>query len=186
MERRIDGKKNRKGFVLMEMMIAVFIFALITTAIVGVFIVSYKSQEVSKTAQQDLENVRVAMESMAKNIRMSTLDEGDEDSLFIYNYSQSKCISYQIKTDEDDSSLKTLEYAEERISRLDSEGNLRNCQTVLLGAEFSSLISRSKLSYAHFEVRKTSGSEAGKVSIVLTLENNATPFETSVSLRDYN
>jgi prepilin-type N-terminal cleavage/methylation domain-containing protein len=185
MERRIKIE-HREGFVLIEMMVALFIFSLITTAIVGVFIVSYKSQQFSKTAQQDLENVRVAMELMAKNIRMSTLDEGNDSSIYIYNYSQGKCIGYRMRENVTDSSKKSLEYAEERIDRLDSDGNIENCESVLINSDFSSLTSDSKLSSVYFKVRKTSVSEMGKVTIVMILDNNSTPFETTVSLRDYN
>lgn len=179
------GKKY-SGFVLMEMMVALFIFALMITTIVGVFIAAYKSQQVSKISQQDMENVRVAMENMAKNIRMSTLDEGDGDELYIYNYSQGKCIGYKIENHPEDSSKKTLEFSEARINRLDLDGNLNNCRTILFNTEFSSLISSSQLSYAQFTVQKTGPTQAGKVTTVFTLDSNSTTFETSVSLRDYN
>lgn len=189
-------KKEKKGFVLMEMLIAIFVFALIITSVVGVFVSSYKSQESTQEKQRDLENVRIAMETMAKNIRTSSLDYpssvGGSREIYIYDYSQEKCIGY--KFSDTGSGTRTLEFKELDISRLDtSDSSIINCRTELSSVSFSDFLSDTELADGRFIVRKTlqETSESandgymGKVTIVMRIENEKFPFETSVSLRDY-
>lgn len=185
----------------MEMIVALFIFVLIITTIVAVFVSSYRSQNYSQDVQESLENIRVSMEAMAKNIRTSNLDYpvssgsvNETDDIYIYDYSQGKCIGYRFSND--GSGEKILEFVEEEMSRLNSAGtDIINCRDELQSGTFNNFIGDTSLYDGKFYVRDTaqeSDPEAnsndgynGQVTIVIQLEEGSSPFETSVSLRDY-
>lgn len=63
-------KKTEKGFSLIELTVAIGIFAVVVTITSGTFITSLKGQRKSITAQNVADNARYAMEVMAKEIRM--------------------------------------------------------------------------------------------------------------------
>jgi prepilin-type N-terminal cleavage/methylation domain-containing protein len=93
-------KKKYKGFSLMEMLITVFIFSLITVTAIAAFTRVFTAREKIRQAQLNLENVRSAMELMAKTMRMSSNLSGTNpatgsyQSIYLYNTSLN-CISYR-------------------------------------------------------------------------------------------
>lgn len=72
MKQRLKKTNYTKGFTLIEMMIAIGIFAVVVTITSGTFILSLKGQRKSVTAQNVADNARYAMEIMAKEIRMGS------------------------------------------------------------------------------------------------------------------
>jgi len=189
MARRINKKiKTEAGFVLLEMLTAVLIFSFIMTAAISVFIASYKAQNNAAGFQKDIENIRVSVESMAKNIRTSTLDysntdpEGTASEIYIYDYSQDKCIGYRFENTA--SGKKMLSSVENQIVRVDNDGNLVNCN-VLSGESFTPLLAETEINKGKFLIKNTTALEMGKITIIMQLTENSEPFETSVSLRDY-
>jgi type IV pilus assembly protein PilW len=70
---------NNKGFSLLEMLMAITIFSLVLAGVVGVFGTSSKimtTQNVTSYAQQDL---RSAIDFVARDVRMAGLDPLDRD-----------------------------------------------------------------------------------------------------------
>lgn len=93
------NKKNapvgRKGFSLMEMIVAIFIFSLVMTTVTSIFVQAFNARKKAKEIQVNIENARYAMELMAKSLRMSSVvDDSVSSSILIYDYSQKKCIRY--------------------------------------------------------------------------------------------
>lgn len=64
---------TRKGFTLIELIVAIFIFSLITVAIVSVFVSTVTSYGKAKAIKTVKENAEFAMASIAKDVRMGKI-----------------------------------------------------------------------------------------------------------------
>lgn len=94
--KKIANQKNKKGFSFLEVIISTFIFSLIIVVAVSAFVSSFSTRKTVRTEQRNLEEARTAMETMAKNIRMSSsLTVSDDDkTIKMLNNSQSVCLQY--------------------------------------------------------------------------------------------
>ncbi len=80
--------KNKYGFILVEMMVSVFIFMIIMTAIVGVFARQINAQKKARIMEGDLENAQFALNYISKTLRTATI-VGDDDNGNLRDYIQS-------------------------------------------------------------------------------------------------
>lgn len=103
--------RNKRGISLIEILVTVFIFALIMTASVSSFSAFFKARKTTRELQRGLEESRAALETMAKNIRMSSkltaydesrnpkacdADAGcDTTRISMFNNTQKQCIVYE-------------------------------------------------------------------------------------------
>ncbi len=174
-------KKTKKmaGYSFMEILISMAIFSLITITVVSLFAASYRSQKKSKDIQQKMEDSRVAIEMMAKNIRMGTIDSasGSQNNISFYNYSQNKCVYYGIS---DDNKIEMGEI-------LGSRQSLPSCSGLVY--PLSDLIAGGFVEGLKFDIIKSNQNPVslvvGKVTISIKLLNSADLVQTTVSLRDY-
>lgn len=65
-------RAGRQGISLIEILVTVFIFSLIMTVAVTSFSTFFRTRKTSREIQRGLEESRAALETMAKNIRMSS------------------------------------------------------------------------------------------------------------------
>lgn len=65
--------KSEAGYSLIELMVAIGVFAVVVAVMSGTFIVSLRGQGKSATAQNVADNARYAMEVMAKEMRMGMI-----------------------------------------------------------------------------------------------------------------
>ena len=65
--------KASEGYSLIELMVAIGVFAIVVTVMSGMFAISLRGQGKSSTMQNVGDNVRYAMEVMAKEMRMGTI-----------------------------------------------------------------------------------------------------------------
>src|SRR3989339_828222 len=68
---------KRKGFTLIELIVAMFIFMLVMGAMVAVSIAGFRSYGKSKAVKTVTEDIGFAMNSMAKDIRMGKIEDTD-------------------------------------------------------------------------------------------------------------
>ena len=107
----ITKHKTTKGFTLIEMMISIFIFVIVMTAIVTVFASHISASAYAREVQRNLENAQFAFNYMAKTFRTSAIAAGaygDDNKytsytektqenvtdIYLYDYSQSKCFHF--------------------------------------------------------------------------------------------
>jgi len=69
-------KNSRKGLTLIELIVAIFIFSLITIAIVSVFVSTVTSYGKAKAIKTVKENAEFAINSIAKDVRMGKIESG--------------------------------------------------------------------------------------------------------------
>ena len=94
MAENVKGQRLRKrGFSLVESLIAVFIFSLVAAMLAGAFSGFLKNYANAKKAQRSAESAQYAMNLMAKSLRTSSLITTNFP-LDTFDYSQGKCIRY--------------------------------------------------------------------------------------------
>jgi len=173
---------RRRGFSLLEVIIAMFIFIIVATTVSAVFgkiILAYRS---THTTQKNLENVQYAMNQMAKILRGGAIMSGwTASNIRVYDYAQKKCIEYAFAG----SSLTYADLSYPAAS-LDSD-NITTCplDTLSSAADMAS----GNISGNFYVVPPVADTRAGKVTIsmkVCSVVGCAGPayIQTTVSLRN--
>jgi prepilin-type N-terminal cleavage/methylation domain-containing protein len=97
---------SKKGFSLVEVLMAIFIFSLLVTMVSGSFASFFKVYLSQKKSQNDLENAQYALNLMEKTIRTSVVKTDnmpsgnldfaniDNKRIKLFDNSQNKCIVY--------------------------------------------------------------------------------------------
>ena len=181
---KLNKNKNFRGFSILEVMIAMFIFVVVITAAVSVFARITLNRQRGREIQKNMEAARVALDSIAKNMRMSTAIDGRDGlaggiapsqkykDIIMLNNSQGVCIEYRFRTDGENSYLETGQ------AFPNSQGDCRFGDVSNFGKIIEGDVS------GFFSVVKTSSSVIGKANIALTVDD--VNLETSVSFRDYS
>lgn len=178
MKTKIENNKL-KGFSLLEAITAIFIFSLVVVITVSVFAGAFKSRVKSKEVQQAMEDTRFAMEIMAKNIRMSTIDHIDANRLYIYNYSQDKCIKYEFTGNNLTAGEISL------ASRLNSNGSINSCSPASKTYTSQNMLKAGSLESGWFFATKSDDDTVGVVTIIAKVDGSPNAMQTTVSLRDF-
>ncbi len=156
------------------------IFIIVITTVIGTFGNVVNVRRKAKSVQQNLENMKYVMELMAKNVRMSskTTDGGSNQTIYMYNNSEEKCISYM--------------FTGSSLEKAENGDNKNDCG---LGSTFSSYISIASGSITgKFSVVSSDDSpkNVGKVTISMEISTGSgsstdiVRSQTTVSLRGYD
>lgn len=90
--------KTKKGFTLVEMIIAMAILVIMATALAGTFSSGFFSYRSSRELQRNLETAQYALNTLEKYLRTSTVvvppDDGVTNSVVFYDYSSKRCFKY--------------------------------------------------------------------------------------------
>ena len=73
MKMKKNFSKTKKGFTLVEMMVSIFVFAIMMTAIAGIFARQISSYKQTRIMANDLENAQFALNYIAKTLRTSSI-----------------------------------------------------------------------------------------------------------------
>ncbi|KKR20860.1 MAG: hypothetical protein UT50_C0015G0013 [Candidatus Moranbacteria bacterium GW2011_GWA2_39_41] len=170
--------KNHKGFSLVEVLMATFVFAVIMVGVAGTFSSSMFGYRNAKNVQKDLEQAQFAMNLMAKTIRTSSVSNfSSNNDLKSYDYSQGKCIEYEF-----DNTNKILKYGTSGAVSLD------DCSFDVNNDPVAENINSLKFSFIPSSAATGSTpAVVGKVTISIEVGsgNDKTNLQTSVSLLDY-
>jgi Tfp pilus assembly protein PilV len=92
-------KKTKKGFSIIELLVAMFISTLIAITVVTTFVSAYRAQKNARNTQKDVEDSKISLEYLAKIIRMSSNIKpaagGTVTSIYMYNKSIDNCIRFE-------------------------------------------------------------------------------------------
>jgi len=72
-------KKNKKGMTLVELMLAIFIMTIIIMSAMSIASIYLKGRSTIKKSQDNIEEMSLALNMLAKEIRMSNCDTDDSD-----------------------------------------------------------------------------------------------------------
>lgn len=162
-------KKTKKGFSLIETLIAVFVFSMAMVMFAGVFANLMKNYAQAKRTQKNIENAEYAMNQMAKTIRTSKLvTYSSSFPLRVYDFTTGSCIHY--------------EYISPNISIASAATAVDDCTAgATLGAAstFADNIASANISAT------PTGTSLGKVTVSLIVRDDpsSVPIQMTVSLR---
>lgn len=182
--------QTKKGFTLVEALVAVFVFSLVMISVVSIFSKFVVVQKRSRAVQQNMEDAKYAMELMSKTIRTSSVVScngaatcpATTNKIEIYDYSQGMCIVYSFSGGKIQSGSANPATA----------GDKNSCS---FGSIALNPIVGNTINQMNFGVDQTvSGTKIGKVTISMTIcsdsgcggtVNDLVNIQTTVSLRDY-
>jgi len=189
---KVENKKSKyAGFSLMEMIVAIFVFSIVMTTVMAVFVNVSTSRKKIKAIQKDVEDARFGMELMAKSLRMSSVVKCDETStcdgsltyeLRVFDYSQGKCVRYKLDT-----------FNHLQSSAISATG-LADCDSKVDGDFTFSNMTGGNVSSLNFAAIKSDNTKFGKVTIAMKVcykgicsgnSGDEANIQTTVSLRDY-
>lgn len=96
----IKAQKIKKGFTLLEVLVAISIFSVVLTGVSGIFSNFVKNYKSTKIVQRNLENAQFAVNQMAKILRTSKLvspvnNPVSSQAVEVYDYSQNLCFRFE-------------------------------------------------------------------------------------------
>ncbi len=173
-------KKNSKGFTLIETLIAVLLFSLLSVMVSGVFSSFLKNYTESKKTLQGVEGGQFAMNLMAKTIRVSDVKAEGTNILQVYDFSQAKCLKYSW-----DSVGKKMQAS---YSTEAGQGTVDKCAFTSMGGAQD--LTAADVQSASFKVVPSTPTTLGFVIIALTIKDDTQTsapmqIQMAVSLRNY-
>lgn len=182
------SQKFHQGFTLIEVIVSVFVFLIIMTAVTNTFTSGFSSYKNTKIAQKNVEDAQFALNLMAKELRTSTVVSSGsaipQPVITFYDYSQSLCLRYRIDTSNN--------LQRGSISVLASD-IASDCTTGVPDASFGmqNMITEN-INYGRFLITPSVAGatpRAGRVTVMLDINKSGTSqhayIQTTVSLRDY-
>lgn len=179
------SSQNSRGFSLLEVLLATFIFSIIMVGVTSYFVSITVANQNTKRLQQNLEDIQFTMNRIAKSLRTSVVISSHGD-LRVFDYSQSLCLRYKFEGNG------MVEY-----SALLPEGEPDEkvwCNNLSLSSFTSSTLvsvtNGAALSGQFFvsPSSDTPGSEAaGRITMNATIsrQGSSSTIQTTVSLRNY-
>lgn len=187
--KNIDNKEKlpTKGFSLIEVLVALLAFSILTSAVAGVYMEFLEVQIKSKESQRNLENGQLALNSLAKSLRTAKIISPNSSSVVstirFFDYSRTSgnnaCLEYRVNGG-------NLEMKSASLTE-------SNCTAAAnLGSSYVSLINGRV--YGGFLVTLPGINNTGKVTVSLQIcpkgsttcsatSNDSMKIQTSVALR---
>ena len=168
-------KKTKRGFTLVETLIAILIFAISFTMLAATFSSFLKNYNEAKRAQRNMENAQYAMNLMAKTIRTSFVESPgdfslDSADLDVFDYSQGLCVKYTL-----------VNNAIMPAAR--SAGDPSGCNCSTMNADTA--LTLDNIQSAYVSATPSSGETLGRVTVFMSVGDSekSFPIQMSVSLR---
>lgn len=178
----IKLKNRHAGFSLIEILIAIAVFALIMTTVIMIFTNVASSRKKARVMQISVEDAGSLMDLMTKSLRMSSVISinGANNTLIAHDYSREKCMRY-------DASVSNNFV----IAIADWNDTTKTC------GSFSQYKTSENVNSATFAVIPSVASpkKVGRITIAMKvcyngncsgLNGYSETIQTTVSLRDYN
>ncbi|MEI8343742.1 MAG: prepilin-type N-terminal cleavage/methylation domain-containing protein [Candidatus Moraniibacteriota bacterium] len=180
---------TKKGFTLLETLIAVLLFSFISVMVSGVFATFLKNYTESKKTLQGVEGAQFAMNLMAKTIRTSDVRlNADGKTLEIYDFAQKKCLKYSWV---DGVTINGVMYGKMQVNTRTTtkEGAVSNCGDFLTNMGGPEDITSNDVINVSFNVDHSDQTKMGFVTIALTVEepgqqSSPLQIQMTVSLRN--
>jgi len=167
---------KKRGFSLIEVLVATFIFALAMSAVSQIFVSAFSAYHREKVIQNNLENAQFALNTLTKQLRGSSASSNIFSGVDSYNYATGLCTRYFISTIFGVTALRSIS--------LTVNGTNNGCTNVTQG----SLKEIVRLASGYISVTSSLPDRVGKVTISLHISDSGqfpAHLQTTVSLRDY-
>lgn len=179
-------KKRKKGFTLIEVTVAMFIFGIIMVATANMFGSVINTKRETGIVQNDYEQAQATLNLIAKVIRTSTMGNSNNSAVNVWDYSQHACVGFRFRDKQVQMAINTEDDPEKY------ETAKETCKTYSAGnvpGGYESIASITAT--GGFRVIETNETQRGRVTISLIVEppteksRDKAHTQTSVSLRDY-
>jgi prepilin-type N-terminal cleavage/methylation domain-containing protein len=177
--------RYKKGFTLIEVVVSLFVFALLMASVSGIFANTVAGYKAARSSQRDTENAQYAMNAMAKELRTSSIASSSATAVRFYDYSQDICFAYRIQN----GNLEVASVAPSDPTALPlALDKLNFCLSASIG---SYTIVTTGVVTGNFSIIASTSAPAsvGKVTISLQIAEgtkHAARLQTTASLRDYS
>jgi len=171
---------KERGFSLIEVIVATFIFTLTMSVVSQIFVSAFSAYHREKIIQNNLENAQFALNTLSKQLRGSSVSAFSPRIIRSYNYATGLCTRYSILTIGSVTTLYSTPFhvnATHNGCGAGSIGPRKNIMTIKDGSFF--VTSSSSLPHQK---------KVGKVTISLYISDSVNfpaHLQTTVSLRDY-
>ena len=173
------SKTACRGYTLIEVLVALFVFLIIMTGLSQTFTQSFAAYKRAKAVQRDVANAQFVLNLMAKELRTSSLVSPSSNgnlasAVKFYDYSQGKCIEYR-------TNASTLQVAKAEAA------NFAGCAATTFGAYDAVTIGTVTGGFV-IKPSVISPKAVGKVTVSLEISeepNHTARIQTTSSLRDY-
>jgi len=170
------SKTACRGYTLIEVLVALFVFLIIMTELSQTFTQSFASYKRTKAVQRDVANSQFALNLMAKELRTSSIVSSTASKVKFYDYSQGECIEYRINA----SALQVAKAA---------AVDLADCVATTLGSYDAVTTGTVTGGFVVTPSSDVSGSKVvGKITVSLEISegpDHTASIQTTSSLRDY-
>jgi prepilin-type N-terminal cleavage/methylation domain-containing protein len=168
--------KTKSGFTLIETLVAILLFALVSVMVMGMFSGFLKNYTAAKKVQRSAESAQYVMNLMAKTIRGSVIanDFAAQSSVMVFDISRSMCVMYKYEAG-------TLKVATNLSASMDG------CQTSP-PTVFSPMTKVGEIEGVSFVgVKSIDAAHLGKILISSRVNNGGDiiSIQTAVSLRNF-
>lgn len=184
-------RRTLKGYTFVELVVAIAMFSIIMLAVMQVFATTFLGYKETKKLQRNLETAQFAINTMAKELRTSSVLSGSSSPLNIrfIDYSQNggrgTCILYQVNSGQLEKWARDMGNSDPNVNRTDC----RDSVSFGAGDHRGILVKSIQASRASVVPSRDSGPKrVGKVTISLKVgpEGYNETLQTTVSLRDFN
>ena len=148
--------KNNKGFTLVELIVAVSVFSLLSIVMGGIYLSFTKSQTRTKASQSLLNDAQYVLETLAKDFKSNEI---------------TNCTPEEITTKEENGSVKTFTYSDNKI-------NVNTVNTVSLNDTRNFIVT-----YLNFNCNVDDDNVQPIVTIVMEVENVTLDLSGKVSYK---
>lgn len=183
--------RKQKGLSLIEIVMSMAAFTIILTGTIQIVAQSSKNFRAMKVLQANLETAQFALNTMAKELRTSSVVSSapgvTASSIVFFDYSQSRCLQYRM-----DESTGLVERRAHAFGSTDPDANRTSCAGYTFTESYETLLTglsaQAMNVVASRNLADASGPMVGRVTVSLTVgtAGAAATVQTTVSLRDFN
>jgi prepilin-type N-terminal cleavage/methylation domain-containing protein len=179
--------RTHKGFTLLEMLIAISIFALVMSSTVHIFSRLVVAKVEFDSVRVSHERAQSAIDSIVKSVRSGVvmvpdISEANSDDIIFYDYFQSACIRYAF---DNDGSKEITRYSKD-LPLEDKE----NCNAGYFSGVSGEVITAGSVTGNFAYTKANDDSEVGLVRVVMEVEDpngqesNPTRMQMTISVRN--
>lgn len=181
------SSKNSRGFSLLEVLLATFIFSIIMVGVTSYFVSITAANQNVKRLQQNLEDIQFTMNRVAKSLRTSVVISSlSSQEIRVFDYSQSLCLRYKFEADGmvEYSALLPVGQSDEKVwcqglssSSFTSDTLVNVTNGATLSGQF----------FVHPSSNVPPNEAAGRITMNATIsrQRSSSTIQTTVSLRNY-
>ncbi len=182
-----NNRNNQKGFSLLEVVMAMGAFTLIMLGTIQIMAQGSKNYRSTKELQTNLEAAQFALNTMAKELRTSSVVAASTgavaSSITFFDYSQSRCIQYRA-----DESTSMVTKRSRAFAATDPDANRTSCAGYTFTETQEQLLTNLSNQAFNVDMSTQTPPHVGRVTVSLTVGTvgGAATAQTTVSLRDFN